>query len=286
MSIKVLFAPTWELARPLTAAVSIEAEYGSNVKEGDLHTGAHHQRGQEDAPAPSNDPSIPTIDSGNVVISHVDPDTIGGCLRTFADFAVLFSKSFDSFWSLVEVVDKKGFQRITECGASENDILRYYALRAWCQDNPLFPPNDVVTDVTRYIVEAGERIALILSGDEAVLDDGRNLLIERARRNEQSFKGVVDGVIVRESDGYFCNDLYRTPDGEAYDAVATYNTAKGSVTLSISDPMEGLVLREFVQTLWGDEAGGHPTIAGSPRGLALSREDFSNAVAAFVSRLQ
>lgn len=42
MAIKVILAPTWALAEPIEADVTVEAEYGSHVKKGIKDTLAHH----------------------------------------------------------------------------------------------------------------------------------------------------------------------------------------------------------------------------------------------------
>jgi hypothetical protein len=60
-------------------------------------------------------------------------------------------------------------------------------------------------------------------------------------------------------------------------AVVTFNTKFKSVTVSIADPQPGFSCREFVQKLWGPEAGGHDGIAGSPRGREMTLDDAKTA---------
>ena len=62
--------------------------------------------------------------------------------------------------------------------------------------------------------------------------------------------------------------------------------APGSVTVSLADPIEGVVCRDIVQSLWGMEAGGHAGIAGSPRGQEMSTADLDACVEAVVAALR
>jgi hypothetical protein len=87
----VLLAPTYTHASVLDAAVTVEAEYGDLVWEGQLYTAAHHQAAGPYAgrhrvvggrPSPCNDDQIPFVTHGVIGVSHVDLDTFGGVLRT------------------------------------------------------------------------------------------------------------------------------------------------------------------------------------------------------------
>jgi hypothetical protein len=63
--------------------------------------------------------------------------------------------------------------------------------------------------------------------------------------------------------------------------IVAYNDSLGSITISLADPIKGVSCREVVQTLWGQQAGGHDGIAGSPRGQIMTELDFKNAINAF-----
>ena len=43
-TVKIMYAPTLEIARSVEAHVSVEAEYGAHVIEGSVLTLAHHQK--------------------------------------------------------------------------------------------------------------------------------------------------------------------------------------------------------------------------------------------------
>ena len=113
---------------------------------------------------------------------------------------------------------------------------------------------------------------LLLAGD--------TWLDRRAKLNNKSFQSCYGGVEVRISEtvSEFVNDLYR-PGSRA---IVSWNREKGSITVSVPEPIKGFSCREFVQSLgWIDEqgtsinsslAGGHDGIAGSPRGYRFKYE--------------
>ena len=59
-------------------------------------------------------------------------------------------------------------------------------------------------------------------------------------------------------------------------ACVAYDEEKGSVTLSFADvsALRGMSAKVMVQEVWGPDAGGHDGIAGSPRGVAVTKEEF------------
>ena len=97
--------------------------------------------------------------------------------------------------------------------------------------------------------------------------------------NRESFISKHGYVIVRVS-SHFVNAMYRTPDNCLCSAVVTFNPFSGTVTMSLESPVEDVSCRDIVQDLWGDEAGGHTGIAGSPRGRRMFFQDFYKAVEA------
>ena len=61
------------------------------------------------------------------------------------------------------------------------------------------------------------------------------------------------------------------------------NTKFGSITVSALD--NAFDCKAVVQGLWGELAGGHPGIAGSPRGQAMTESDLIAAVKAVATAL-
>jgi hypothetical protein len=298
MSIAIIHVPSAKLAETCGANITIEAEYGSFVWEGLNFTAAHHQKEGPYAgshiveggqPSPCNNPHIPVLTEGTIGVSHMDLDTLGGCLRAMG-MSGFFGGRLDTFWALAEFVDVNGPHKLAQAEASDQDLEYIHAWWAWSQANRVFWPRDEVTDITEYVQKAADALRLILMNDEEYLETGRVWKAQQDKLNADSFCEIecVDDVILRVSTA-FVNHLYSVPSGVLCQAVAAFNPRTGSITISLADPIEGVSCRELVQKLWGPEAGGHDGIAGSPRGqrmniLALQRA--SSELAALLSKAE
>jgi hypothetical protein len=125
----------------------------------------------------------------------------------------------------------------------------------------------------------------LFSDAPEALEAGDMLRDEEDTLNHASFVHRLDRVALRHTEGTtFVNHLYTTPTGYLLDGVVTWNRSTGAVTVSVPDP--GVDCRALVQSLWGPDAGGHPGIAGSPRGLHLGFHEADRAVAALKHALQ
>lgn len=289
---QVLLAPSFDLALTVVPGpvLTVEAEYGSAVVEGSIYTAAHHQPSGPYAgrhtveggrPSPCNDPSIPVIEEGTVLVSHLDLDTLGGLWRAQGRTGLFLR--YAGFWNLAEYVDVNGPHRVASAHADERDVDMLNAWWAYSRTMPRFP-RDRVSDISEAVRAAGEVIARILTGDEELLAAGRAFREAEAELNRRTFRSMTPdlGIIVRvaEAASDFCNHLYADPEGMSggdsagrHAVVVCHNTATGSVTISISEPLPGFSCRELVQALWGPEAGGHDGIAGSPRGRVMTEDD-------------
>ncbi len=296
----IIHVPNAALAAATDAAVTVEAEYGSFVMEGSLYTAAHHQAsgpyagrhlpGFEETgrPSPCNDTQIPTLSENDIVaISHVDLDTIGGCLRASGEPEArsLFAPEFAGFWNLAETIDVRGAHHLDRDHEWAPSLLAFWS---WLRvHRPRFPRNEVV-DCSDLIQSAGEALtAILVDCSDDLLRAGQEMADEEASLNAESYVSVIGSsrvIVIRESDS-FTNHLYRTPDGRMADAVVARNTTMGSITVSLADPIEGVSCRAIVQGLWGPEAGGHTGIAGSPRGREMSDRDLAACLVAVIEKL-
>lgn len=323
----VLLAPSADLARECLAtrniALTVEAEYGSYVAEGRIHTAAHHQPvGSAYAgrhlveggrPSPCNATDIPVLGEDDIVlVSHVDLDTFGGCLRSMPEFQDLFPpKNVDAavlskapaeaahvitslrnnvdFWNLAEYVDVRGAHKLGESEASERSVRQLYAFWAWSKSPEGGPrlPRDTVSDVTSLVRSAGETLRRIFHDNAELLVAGGALRVSEQLLNSRTFVRREGGIIVRVpyASRDFCNHLYVDPVGQSARAVASFNTETGSITISLADPIPGVSCRAIVQELWGAEAGGHDGIAGSPRSAKMTEVDLRDVVAKLTALL-
>ena len=277
---RILLARSADIAKTVNPDLSVEAEYGSVVVEGSVYTAAHHQKEGEYTSAAD----IPFV-WGDVLVSHFDLDTVGGCMRAMGRIHLTFGRSSAGFWNLAEFVDLNGPHRLSESGASKIDLSRLYAFWAWSQANlPRQFPADEVVDVTEHVEAAGRAITEILGGQRDLLEAGEAMREAQDDLNRVSFIEAVAEVGIRAHAG-FVNHLYTTPEGHPLRAVVALNPEQGSVTVSLAEAVEGVSCRELVQELWGPEAGGHDGIAGSPRDKKMTEEDLRELGAAVVQAL-
>lgn len=243
---------------------TVEAEYGDEVVPGSVLTMAHHgpRAGQQ---CPCSYPNGCAENIEAVGLSHFDLDSFGGCL------AILWTKpEAPGFWRLAEFVDLNGPHKISQSGASEEDLRRLYAFWAWSEKNRLSPPRDgSVAEVTDYINHSITVIQEIIGGKGGHLEAGDAFKAAGEKLNADTFVDASDGAILRIGPS-FVNHLYEAPDGEIARAVVGFNTLTGAVTVSFAEAPQGKNARDIVQEVFGDQAGGHAGIAGSPRGVRAS----------------
>jgi hypothetical protein len=304
--ISYLLVPRHDLVATVgTPELTVEAEYGSQVVKGSLYTAAHHgapgteyegRHTKKDGgrPSPCNDPNIPVLNEGSlVVISHLDLDTFGGCLRANSQFQDLFTAQSEAFWSLAEFVDVNGPHQLATSWYAAQDKTRLRAFWAWSR---VQPRQDLsrVTDVTNVIEAAGGILRRILADDEELLERGRAFAAEEAALDTASFRLAIplgdsadssNVLLLRESE-QFVNHLYTTPQGFEAKVLIAYNPKIGSVTISVPRPDSRLNCRDAMQEVFGPLAGGHGTIAGTPRGVPHSWKEVDKLVNWVVAQLR
>lgn len=263
---KIIIANNPENLKAANPSHTVEAEYGEVVVEGSELTLAHHGP-RSDNPAPCLHPNIEANPDSIIGLSHVDLDSLGGVL------AIMGIKPEGSFWKLSAFVDTQGPHKVSQFNPSSSDLDALHAFWALSQENRIFPPRDgSVEDITEKVQVLIDGILKILGGDPELIENGREFKRQEETLNKNSFLEINDGVILRQAD-QFVNHLYTTPEGDIGRIVISHNTKTKAVTISFAEPIEGLNCCELVQRLWGPEAGGHATIAGSPRGQEMSLED-------------
>jgi len=261
-----------------TKTATVEAEYGDTTVQGTVITMAHHGR-NAGQPAPcSYENMLPKVEA--VGLSHLDLDALGGCLALMG-----IKPDFLRFWELASFIDLNGPHKLAEgikkIGAGETDVAALHAFWAWSQENRVMPNRDgSVSDITREVMEAVDALRSCLLGEEEMIKAGEEFKAAGEKLNAESFVEAKDGVVVRVSP-QFVNHLYTDPDGTVNLAVVAFNTTTGAITVSFADKPEprGGAL-PIVQYLWGEKAGGHAGIAGSPRGKRMKLEDLLSAMEA------
>ena len=268
--------------------LTVEAEYGDFVVEGTVYTAAHHQRlgskysgvhigGKMNSPC--NDMNIPFIcDDDNILISHIDLDTIGGIMRSQYKYSSFFSEKYKEFWESVEFVDCYGWHKF-------NNKNKYYikisAIAAWLQKNRPQIDRNNIQNVTDFIYKSFDFINNVFFEDKESLQIGIDFINDQNKLNHDSWINTLNnGLIIRKSNK-FVNHLYKDKFDNLCKAVINFNTETKSITISLCDSLDNISCKDIVQKLWGKDAGGHEMIAGSPRGVIMNEDDFIKCINEF-----
>jgi len=283
----VLLASSAALARTVNPAVTVEAEYGAFVVEGTRYTAAHHQKTGAhggDQPAPCIDYKIPTCCEKEIIlISHIDLDTVGGVMRAQGRkdlFSGLFPR-LDLFWNAAAFVDTNGPHKLRESHLMFPAIAAWWA---WSTENRPRLDREKVVNVTAFMDRCYHTLSLLLlmppdhPGRAELIEKGEAFVEAGKALNQSSFMGAQITqnekiVAVRKSD-QFVNHLYLLPSlGVEADCICALNTETKKITLSFRDNGETINACDTIRRVWADKdedgnylAGGHPGIAGTPRG--------------------
>jgi hypothetical protein len=291
-----LFLPVWSTGNPLKGdamrifisnsaanlsgaiagftSATVEAEFGEAVVEGSVLTLAHHGP-RADRPCPCSVGNLPDLGVGVIGVSHFDLDTLGGVM------AIMGRKPQSHlFWDAAAFVDTKGAHKLpsdTPTGVSE----ALQAFWAWSEKNRLYPDRSgSVTDVTDFFEGAMDIVSAILGGDESLLAAGRSWASEKDQLDQDSLVDTFAGVQLRSSES-FVNHLYH----DTTKGIVGFNTETGAITVSVPDPVPGFSCGEFLQGIFGPEAGGRDVIGGSPRGVEYNLETAKNVAVLLAAEL-
>lgn len=252
------------------------------------------------------DQSCVLPDSTAVIgVSHWDWDTAGGV------FGLLGVKPchglWPKVWQSVAFTDERGPHRAEEFIEYTEVRPVVDAMRAYASANRITTPRETTAvDITERAVgysnflteldqelERAASFGFALKTQGAYLDSGLPLLeaglryhIAQQDLEADSYVASFGGgrILLRASDR-FVNHLYRHENRVA-PIVIGFNTVQGSITLSFEnlDAQSGLSASELMRLYFGDRAGGHRGIAGSPRNGSYSLPDAKN-LARFVEGL-
>ncbi|MDR2354930.1 MAG: hypothetical protein LBE16_01915 [Clostridiales Family XIII bacterium] len=260
--IRVLLALSYDDAAALHPTASVEAEYGDHTAAGSLVTLAHHGQNSEN-PAPCVAEVCPLPDGASILVSHIDLDTVGGCLALMG-----CKPAHDAFREAAAYIDVAGAHCVHALDAWQRDALN--AVWAWKASLPRENFSEL-TDVTDRILEWRPVLAEIIGGDLARIETGKRWAAEIAAKVERCV--VLDTPQVRGfiTDAVFCASSYYSPaGGYIAKATATLDKGKRSVVIAFADGGAERSALALAQKLWGRQAGGRPGIAGSPRAWDIS----------------
>ena len=272
-NVKILIVPKYmsqeELSKEsINPVATVEAEYGEKIIRGTEITLAHHIKEYENNPAPCNTPNIPMVqDNSIIVVSHLDLDTLGGIAALIGR-----KKENPKFWQAAEFIDLNGAHNLFQ--VEEGTRKKYIAYKAY-QDNHRIQRFTEITDVTNIVLEHLYIIDKIIDGDKYLIQEGIKWDEEIKKKIEDCLVFENDNVRIFDSpEGVFCSASYYSEKmGKVIPTTVTRNGKFKSLTIAMADGGKKVSAKELVQELWGSEAGGHPGIAGSPRGKEMTEKD-------------
>jgi len=272
-----------ELAKYKRTA-TVEAEYGTAVVEGSELTLAHHgTRSENPAPCLFEDGPV-EVDA--IGISHMDLDALGGIASILGHACAIDQKACPEFWAAAAFLDTNGIHRALDCPEWESEHQYILAFLAWHDENRLFPLRDgSVADVSAEISTGLDAIASILQGDPEMIKAGMEWENRRGEEEAACFMSEHGSIRIFVGEA-FCNMYYRRPDDTVAEAIISFNRIMGSITLSFEDNGERLNACQIVQSLWGEGAGGHAGIAGSPRDKRMTFKDLKEIVRSVETNLK
>ena len=272
-NVKVLLVPKYMNEKELLEAniepsATVEAEYGEKIIKGKKITLAHHIKEYQDNSAPCNTPNVPILSNNStIVVSHLDLDTIGGIA------ALMGRKKEDvKFWKAAEFIDLNGPHNLYK--VEEETRKKYIAYEAY-QANHRNPRFTEITDVTNIVLEHLDVIDKVIDGDKKIIQEGIKWNEETKRKIEECLVFENNNVrIFNSPNGIFCSAAYYSEkQGRVIPSTVTRNGKLKTITIAMADGGKKISAKELVQELWGNEAGGHIGIAGSPRGKEMTEKD-------------
>lgn len=267
--IKVLMAKDLETARRMESeripVITVEAEYGLEVVEGQLHTMAHHIPGWETAPSlQMNIKSFKFDQDDYILISHIDLDTVCGVMAAIGEYNVS-----EDIKAGVNYVDCNGQHHLFDEVVSDEARRFILSYIGYAQKNRApFGAEDVTEYVSAVISSLRTR---------EFYEAGKAFVESRKAEAEASVVSILGSIALIEqkadSNAFGLNSEYIL-GGKEYDYVIVFSNKFKSVTISArKGSLDPKNMAELVRVVFGPEAGGHHGIAGSSRGKEFSIED-------------
>lgn len=270
--IKILLAPTYEEAAKVNADITIEAEYGAKTVEGSLYTSAHHGNNAGN-PAPCNDKKIPNLDYVTILLSHLDLDSIVGCGRVHG----IITPEWDDFCQAIELIDVNGVHHMYKLSQENQDRLNAYY--AWNFSQGRQERILETTDVTTKVEESLNIIQKIFNGNKELIELGKIWVKSATEAVENCLLFETKNIRVFSTPQVFCGASYYSPiKNQIMKACVSFNQKFKAITLSFEDGGKEFNAMEIMQELFGNEAGGRPGIAGTPRGVEFTNDDMKKVI--------
>ncbi|MGN0240969.1 MAG: hypothetical protein ACI4CS_04705 [Candidatus Weimeria sp.] len=184
------------------------------------------------------------------------------------------------FWKAAEFIDKNGPQHLEEVPEEQKDKLNAYNyMNKKMEKEEGRVDLSKIEDITELVHERGKALSLILGKDSpektAVIEEGRKWAKDISTAIESCLVSENEHMRVFSTNGPSCSAAYYSPNQKkVIPAIVSFNQRFNSISISFPDDSLGLSAEKIAQEMWGPGAGGHPLIAGSPRGRVMTAEEF------------
>lgn len=286
-SAKIYLAPSKDLAEEMVKKFqelnldysTVEAEYGDTCIPGSESmdgwaTLAHHgSRSGNKAPCvwTSGDEKFSQKIPHAVLLSHLDPDSLGGIGRVLG----FYNTEEQPFWEAVALIDVKGPHHIGE--VPEQEAARLRAFWAYNEQHRSNPARDQVSDVTDLVLDYFYVLDKIVHDDTDMINAG--LKWEKHVTEAVEAAKVYESEKVRAFKGaLFTASSYLGTDGIIREATVSLNTKFNAITLAFEDGGEKYNAAGIMKDLFGPDAGGRAGIAGTPRGVNYGDDDLKRVI--------
>ena len=274
--IKILMAPSLEKALAIKERLNdplatVECEYGNTVVEGAV-TLAHHVEGWNTAPSlqSSNvllESRVKRLEDDYIMISHIDLDTVCGIMAITEDYDIA-----EDIKKGINHVDCNGQHHLFDEEVSEDARKYILAYIGYTLSNRA-PFGE--EDVTEYVIKLIQNF-----NTEANYETGKSFVEGRRAEAEASLSAAIGKVALidqaADSKAFGLNSEYIL-EGVEYDYVIVFNRKFGSITVSSRLGNAGdKNMSDIMKAVFGEMAGGHRGIAGTPRGSVYTLADASN----------
>lgn len=277
-NLKVILCASYEdavnYAKTHDVKATVEAEYGAECVPGSVITMAHHGT-RSSNPAPCNWSDVPVLTDGEILVSHLDLDSMGGIMALMG-----MKPDNPEFWKAAEFIDLNGPKPKNMNQLSQDIQDKLNAFYNYTDNAvPDLRRSSGAVDITNLVLDTADAISDIVNEDRP----RHNEMIEAGIKWKQDIYDKVEKCIYLDSPNVrvfstknlFCNVNYESSVfNRVSPAIVSYNSTRKDITLSFYDENAiGLNACEIVQAAWGPLAGGHAGIAGSPRGQEMGLGD-------------
>lgn len=238
-NLKVILCASYEdavnYAKEHNVKATVEAEYGAECMTGSVITMAHHGT-RSSNPAPCNWSDVPVLTDGEILVSHLDLDSMGGIM------ALMGTKPDNpEFWKAAEFIDLNGpkpknMNQLSQDIQDKLNAFYNYTDKAV----PDLRRSSGAVDITNLVLDTADAISDIVNEDRP----RHNEMIEAGIKWKQDIYDKVEKCIYLDSPNVrvfstknlFCNVNYESSVfNRVSPAIVSYNSTRKDITLSFYD---------------------------------------------------